>query len=88
MPLIEISGLSVAYGAPPRTVLDAIDLEIDEGEFVCVLGQTGCGKSTLLRILLGAEQPLRGRVLIGGRVHSRPDRIARLRAAEVFAVSR
>jgi NitT/TauT family transport system ATP-binding protein len=74
MPLIEISGLSVAYGAPPRKVLDAIDLEIDEGEFVCVLGQTGCGKSTLLRILLGAEQPQRGRVLIGGRVHSRPDR--------------
>src|SRR5215469_4323777 len=74
MPLIEISGLSVAYGAPPRTVLEAIDLEIDEGEFVCVLGQTGCGKSTLLRILLGAEQPQRGSVLIGGRVHSRPDR--------------
>jgi NitT/TauT family transport system ATP-binding protein len=74
MALIEISGLCVAYGAPPRTVLDAIDLEIDEGEFVCVLGQTGCGKSTLLRILLGAEQPRRGRVLIGGRVHSRPDR--------------
>lgn len=74
MPLIEISGLTVAYGAPPRTVLDAIDLEIDEGEFVCVLGQTGCGKSTLLRILLGAEQPQRGRVLIGGRVHARPDR--------------
>jgi NitT/TauT family transport system ATP-binding protein len=74
MSLIEISGLSVAYGTPSRTVLDAIDLEIDEGEFVCVLGQTGCGKSTLLRILLGAEQPQRGRVLIGGRVHSRPDR--------------
>jgi NitT/TauT family transport system ATP-binding protein len=74
MPLIEISGLFVAYGAPPRTVLDAIDLEIDDGEFVCVLGQTGCGKSTLLRILLGAEQPQRGRVLIGGRVHARPDR--------------
>jgi NitT/TauT family transport system ATP-binding protein len=74
MPLIEISGLSVAYGTPPRTVLDDIDLEIHEGEFVCVLGQTGCGKSTLLRILLGAEQPQRGRVLIGGRVHTRPDR--------------
>lgn len=74
MPLIAISRLSVAYGAPPRTVLDSIDLEIDEGEFVCVLGQTGCGKSTLLRILLGAEQPQHGRVLIGGRVHSRPDR--------------
>jgi NitT/TauT family transport system ATP-binding protein len=74
MPLIEISGLTVAYGDPPCTILDAIDLDIHEGEFVCVLGQTGCGKSTLLRILLGAEQPAVGRVLIAGRTHARPDR--------------
>jgi NitT/TauT family transport system ATP-binding protein len=74
MALIEISGLSMAYGTPPRTVLDAIDLEIHEGEFVCVLGQTGCGKSTLLRLVLGSEQPMSGRVTIDGRVHDRPDR--------------
>jgi NitT/TauT family transport system ATP-binding protein len=74
MPLIEISAITVAYGSPPRTVLDCIDLEIHEGEFVCVLGQTGCGKSTLLRLLLGSEQPLSGRVTIDGRVHDRPDR--------------
>jgi len=73
MPLIEIRELTVAYGAPLRTVLDAIDLEINQGEFVCVLGQTGCGKSTLLRMVLGSEQPLSGRVLIDGRVHDRPD---------------
>jgi NitT/TauT family transport system ATP-binding protein len=74
MPLIELSGIKVAYGTPPRTVLDRISLQIHEGEFVCVLGQTGCGKSTLLRLVLGSEQPLSGRVLIDGRVHDRPDR--------------
>jgi NitT/TauT family transport system ATP-binding protein len=74
MPLIEISAITVAYGSPPRTVLDGIDLEIHEGEFVCVLGRTGCGKSTLLRLVLGSEQPMGGRVLIDGRVHDRPDR--------------
>jgi NitT/TauT family transport system ATP-binding protein len=74
MPLIEISGLSMSYGAPPRAVLDGIDLEIHEGEFVCVLGQTGCGKSTLLRLVLGAERPTRGRIAIDGQVHERPDR--------------
>ena len=74
MALIEIRNLSVAYGTPPRTVLDHIDLEIAEGEFVCVLGQTGCGKSTLLRLILGSEKPAAGRILIDGVEHHQPDR--------------
>src|SRR5260370_7050478 len=64
----------MAYGSPPRTVLDKIDLEIEEGEFVCVLGQTGCGKSTLLKMILGAEVPAHGRILIDGVEHKQPDR--------------
>jgi len=39
-----------------------------------VLGQTGCGKSTLLRLVLGAEQPRGGEILVDGRVHHQPDR--------------
>ena len=74
MPLIQIQNVSIAYGKPPRTVLDRIDLEIEEGEFVCLLGQTGCGKSTLLRLVLGSERPGGGRILIDGREHRQPDR--------------
>jgi NitT/TauT family transport system ATP-binding protein len=74
MPLIEIENASVAYGSPPRPVLSSIDLGIQEGEFVCLLGQTGCGKSTLLRLVLGSERPSRGRILIDGREYHRPDR--------------
>lgn len=74
MPLIEIDGLSMSYGNPSHVVLDRIDVQIEEGEFVCVLGQTGCGKSTLLRLLLGSEHPLEGRILIDGREHRQPDR--------------
>ena len=74
MPLIAIENACVAYGSPSRTVLSDIDLQIREGEFVCLLGQTGCGKSTLLRLVLGSEQPLRGRILIDGREHRQPDR--------------
>jgi len=73
--MISIDNISMAYGSPPRTVLDRIDLEIEEGEFVCVLGQTGCGKSTLLRLILGSEQPTSGRVLIDGKEHKQPDRM-------------
>src|SRR5580693_1202789 len=74
MALIEIQGLSVFYGSPARPILDNIDLKIDKGEFVCLLGQTGCGKSTLLRLILGSEQPLSGRILIDGVEHHQPDR--------------
>ena len=74
MALISIEDVFVAYGDPARAVLAGINLEIEEGEFVCVLGQTGCGKSTLLRLVLGSEQPMRGRVLIDGVQHHQPDR--------------
>ncbi len=74
MPMIEIENACVAYGSPLRPVLSGIDLQIREGEFVCVLGQTGCGKSTLLRLVLGSERPLSGRVLIDGCEHRQPDR--------------
>src|SRR6516162_5514338 len=74
MALIEIQNLSVAYGTPLRPVLTNIDLSIRDGEFVCVLGQTGCGKSTLLKMILGAEAPTRGRVLIDGMEHDQPNR--------------
>ena len=73
MALIRIEDVSIAYGTPPRTILDGIDLRIAEGEFVCLVGQTGCGKSTLLRLVLGSEQPGTGRILIDGREHKRPD---------------
>jgi NitT/TauT family transport system ATP-binding protein len=74
MALIEVQNLSVAYGTPARPVLTNINLSIEEGEFVCLLGQTGCGKSTLLKMVLGAEVPATGRILIDGVQHNQPDR--------------
>jgi len=74
MALIELRNACVCYGTPPKAVLEGIDLTIEEGEFVCLLGQTGCGKSTLLRLVLGSEKPVRGEILVDGRVHEQPDR--------------
>jgi len=74
MALIEIENLSVAYGKPSRPILSNISLSIEQGEFVCLLGQTGCGKSTLLKLVLGAESPAGGRILIDGVEHNQPDR--------------
>jgi capsular polysaccharide transport system ATP-binding protein len=46
----------------PRTVLDNIDLDIDAGEKVGILGRNGAGKSTLIRLISGAEQPSSGSI--------------------------
>jgi ABC-type Fe3+/spermidine/putrescine transport system ATPase subunit len=48
------------------TALEAVDLEVADGEFVTLLGPSGCGKTTRLRIVAGFERPSEGRVLLGG----------------------
>ena len=75
--MIELRDVAVEYqtpGQPPRKVLENLNLTIKPGEFLAVCGQTGCGKSTMLRLILGAELPRRGKVLIEGRELLRPDR--------------
>ncbi|MEH3038378.1 MAG: ABC transporter ATP-binding protein [Sphingomonas adhaesiva] len=52
---VSISGLSLSYGA--NRVLDALDLTIDSGQFVSIVGRSGCGKSTLLRAITALETP-------------------------------
>ena len=66
MPLAtRFAGVAFAYpGAPP--VLQDVDLEIDEGEFVAIAGPNGGGKTTLLRLALGLEAPASGTVELFG----------------------
>ena len=69
---IRIEGVQVAYGA--KRILNGIDLEIAQGEFVSIVGKTGCGKSTLLRLVLAEEMPTQGRIVVDGVVRRQPDR--------------
>lgn len=57
---LAIEGLQKQYGA--RAILRAVDLTIQPGEFVAIVGRSGCGKSTLLRLVAGLEQPSAGAV--------------------------
>jgi NitT/TauT family transport system ATP-binding protein len=57
----------------PMRVLDRIDLDVADGEFLCVLGPSGCGKSTLLNVLAGFLAPTSGRVTMDEEQVTGPD---------------
>ncbi|MBA2462935.1 MAG: ATP-binding cassette domain-containing protein, partial [Actinobacteria bacterium] len=63
--MLRIEGLSVAFDGAPA--LAGVDLEVDEGERLAVLGPSGSGKSTLLRTVAGLLRPDAGRILLAGR---------------------
>ena len=50
-----------------ESTLQRINLEIQTGEFVCIVGKSGCGKSTLLNLAAGLLTPSSGRILLDGK---------------------
>src|SRR5881409_231186 len=69
---IRLEGATKIYPNGVKAV-DAVDLEINEGEFVVLVGPSGCGKSTLLRMIAGLEDVSDGSIAIGGEdVTERP----------------
>ncbi len=63
-PLVRFEAVSKRFG--PIAAVDALTLEIAQGEFFALLGPSGCGKTTLLRMLAGFETPNEGRILLDG----------------------
>ncbi len=64
---IHVSRVSFQYGEDTPVVLSEVDLRVNQGEFIAVVGSSGSGKSTLLRLLLGLEKPTYGDVLYEGQ---------------------
>lgn len=61
---VELTGVTRHFGE--RNVLRGIDLSIDEGSFLAIVGQSGCGKSTLLRLVAGLDEPSAGSMRLDG----------------------
>lgn len=68
MPSIQFKEVSYSYvdGTETYEALENINLNIADGEFVCLVGHSGCGKSTMLNLLAGLAMPTQGEVLIDG----------------------
>ncbi|WP_312708884.1 ABC transporter ATP-binding protein [Aciditerrimonas ferrireducens] len=66
VPAIAMEGLTKVYPTGQRA-LDALDLEVKEGEFLVLVGPSGCGKTTALRLVAGLEEPTGGVLRIGDR---------------------
>ncbi|WP_440956790.1 ABC transporter ATP-binding protein [Methanosarcina sp. Mfa9] len=86
-PLVEVTNVRKSYvlGGAEVPVLSDINLKINEGEFLAIMGPSGSGKSTLVNLIGCLDRPTEGQVLIRGRdIHKMPDEeLARLRGLEI-----
>jgi putative ABC transport system ATP-binding protein len=87
IPAIQVSGLtkSIPTATHRVDILRGIDLEIQRGEFVAIMGPSGSGKSTLLGLLAGLDTPTSGRIVLDGEdiTGLNEDRMALLRGRKV-----
>lgn len=78
---IELRNIRFRYGVGEPEILQGINLKIEPGEMIALIGPSGGGKTTLLKILMGLFQPSHGEVLVGGR---RLDSFDKHRARQVI----
>lgn len=83
---LVLKNVSKIFEDSKEDVLNEINLEIDQGEFVCVVGRSGCGKSTLLNLIAGLEKPTEGEILLNSHPVTGPgaDRIVMFQEHALF----
>lgn len=62
--MLKTEGLSKTFKNAAEPALSDINLEISDGEFICIVGPSGCGKSTLLNLMAGLETPTSGKIIL------------------------
>lgn len=65
--MIQTNGLCFSYTGSPPYVLNGIDLEIKNGDYVSILGENGCGKSTLMKLILKFLKPTKGTIAVDAK---------------------
>ena len=71
---IEVKNINKSFDGRGKnlSVLEDINLTINDGELVCLLGPSGCGKTTLLRLIAGLDTPTSGEIIANGEVVKKP----------------
>ena len=67
MNLIEVKNLSFSYSGEHK-ILNNINMKVEEGEFLCIVGENGSGKSTLMKCILGLNKVENGKIKVEGRI--------------------
>jgi NitT/TauT family transport system ATP-binding protein len=67
--IVQLDGVSKTFGTArePVVALDSVSLDVEKGEFLCVVGASGCGKSTMLHLVAGLDEPSAGTVRVDGK---------------------
>ena len=73
MHTLSAEHISLTFPGQPHTVLQNINLNLNEGSLTVILGESGCGKTTLLNILAGFQQPDSGSIKVNGKAAVHPD---------------
>ena len=69
---VSVKNVGFNYSGNGKKIFTDVCMEVNSGEFCCLLGQSGCGKSTLLRLIAGLEKPTSGKIYFGGQEHKGP----------------
>jgi len=75
-PILKLSNIGKSFDH--KEVLKKIDLQVNQGDFIAVVGKSGCGKSTLLRILAGLEQISLGSITVNGQELNGRNKMAKI----------
>lgn len=83
MTAIAYKNISMVYGE--QTIIDGFDLQIEQGEFVTIIGSSGCGKTTILKMVNGLVRPTSGEVYVNGTAVGETD-LTQLRRNTGYAI--
>ena len=80
---INLNNVSKTFDGTKRETLSNININIEDGEFICVVGPSGCGKSTMLNLIAGLDTPTSGTISVDGRKVTGPgaDRVVMFQEA-------